>query len=141
MLAHFEHLDFFPLLEYLNVGHVLLLHLLDCNFLARHFVNGKLDKTKLALAQCLVEIIKLEHVYSALCFLKLRNPFFLFTQVREEDQARFVRRDYKLDWVERLCSLRMLVFSLLRLLSRAVGARSASALLLSLLRLLRHLSH
>ena len=43
VLAHLQHLDLSPLLDYLNRLHIFLLHRLDGNLLFAHFVRGLFD--------------------------------------------------------------------------------------------------
>ena len=87
MLAHLEHLNFSPLLEDLNVSHVLFLDLLDGDLLRCLLVQCKLDEAELALAESLVECVVLEHVRVAHSLLQPVFPLLLVLVLREEDQA------------------------------------------------------
>lgn len=62
MLAHLQHFDFSALLEYLDVGHILFLDLLDRNFFERLFVNGKFNEAKLPFAERLVLGVEIKDI-------------------------------------------------------------------------------
>ena len=62
MLAHLQHFDFSTLLEYLDVGHVLFLYLLDRNFFECLFVNGKFYEAKLSFAERLVLRVEIKDI-------------------------------------------------------------------------------
>ena len=51
MLAHLQHLDFFHLLEDLEVRHLLFQHLLDGVLLTSLVMNGKFDQAVCAFTQ------------------------------------------------------------------------------------------
>ena len=87
------------------MGHVLLFHLLDRHFLARLLVQGKLDQAKLTLSQRFVERVELEDVGVSHGLLEPSDPLSLVLLLREEDEARLVWWDHKLDWKEILASL------------------------------------
>ena len=74
MLAHFENLDFAPLLEDLNVSHVLLFHLLDSDTFVGLLVLCKLDQAELSLAERFVKRVKLEHIRVTHGLLQLIYP-------------------------------------------------------------------
>jgi len=85
MLAHFKHFNLAPLLENLNVRHVLLLNLLNCDAFTCLLVHGKLDKTELALTQRLVQLVELEDVDVSHGYLKAINPHSLILLLGEKD--------------------------------------------------------
>ena len=55
MLRHLEHVNFSALLVYFNLLHVLFVHGLDGDLLARLLMYGQLDEAELALAQIIFE--------------------------------------------------------------------------------------
>ena len=128
VLAHLEHFDFTPLLEDLNMGHVLLLDLLDGDLLRRLLVQCELDEAELALSERLVERVVLEHVRVAHGLLQPVFPLLLVLELREEDQTRFIWRDNQLDRVEILASLPLLLSALV-LLHRALSGLLAGGVL------------
>ena len=62
VLAHLEHLDLSPLLDYLDWLHILLLDCLDSDLLLAHFVRGLFYQAELAFAQGLPQHVVVEQV-------------------------------------------------------------------------------
>ncbi len=74
MLAHFENLDFSPLLVHFNRLHVCLLHGLDCHLSLGDFVLSQLDHTKLTFAKDFAKLIEVEQIDEATGFDQMFVP-------------------------------------------------------------------
>ena len=62
MLTHLQDLYLSPLLVYLNLLHILLVHRLYRDFLAILLVRGKFYEAKLTFTKVVLEIIEVKHV-------------------------------------------------------------------------------
>ncbi len=60
VLAHFQHFDLSPLLEYLDRLHVSFLDCLDGSLGSSHFVSGHPDEAKLTFAKSLSKLIEVK---------------------------------------------------------------------------------
>lgn len=62
MLAHLQHLDLSALLKDLNMCHIFLLHLLDCNLHASFYLRCHFNESELSFAECLLKGIVIKHI-------------------------------------------------------------------------------
>jgi hypothetical protein len=106
MLAHFEHLDLAPLLEDLNVGHVLLLDLLDGYFLPCLQMRRHFDKAELTFAKRFFKFVEIKHVAVIHNFLQLVDPVLLLLRRLEEEDVNLVGRDANRNRIVQLLGLR-----------------------------------
>ena len=100
MLRHLEHVYFSTLLVNLNLLHVLLVHGLDGDLLARLFMSGQFDEAELALAQIILERVVIEQVRITDHLLQLVKPIHLLGLGLEVQDARLVGRQNNLARVQ-----------------------------------------
>ena len=100
VLAHFQHFNLSPLLEYLDWLHVGFLDCLDGSLGTSTFVSGHLDEAKLTFTKSLSNIVEIEQVRETHSFEKPTHPFFLALDAFKVEDARLVRREHDLYRVE-----------------------------------------
>lgn len=93
MLAHFEDLNFTPLLEDLNMRHVLLLDLFYRYFCTSLNMHCHFYKTKLTFAKSFFEFVKIKDVTVIHYCLKSLDPNLLLLGTIEEQNINLVWRD------------------------------------------------
>ena len=100
MLRHFEHIDLTPLLVDLDRLHIFLVDRLDRHFLPRLGVRRQLDETELAFAEIVLKVVVVKQVRVSDDLPKAEQPVLLLSLAFEVQDARLVRRQDDLNWVE-----------------------------------------
>lgn len=85
MLAHLQHFNLTPLLEHLDVRHILLLDLLDGDLRACLLMNSKLDEPKLSFAERFIHGVVVKDICLLHGIFKALLPFSAFRFLLEEN--------------------------------------------------------
>jgi hypothetical protein len=90
MLAHFQHLNFYSLLKYFDVCHVLFLDLFYCYFHTCFQMSCHLHEAELTTAKSFFKFIVIKYAAVSHLLLKCVNPFTLFALCLKKEIFGFV---------------------------------------------------